>query len=93
MVFIIILGWTAMKNNYKIEFQNYHNFLAYKRKLKDMPYKFTEKTRKCVLSPVRDIVDYDGIPFTIGLMDKELQDFFVRLYCIEYQTELRILPA
>ena len=93
MVFIIILGWIAMTNNYKIQFQNYHNFLAYRRKLKGTPYKFIESTKKCVVSPIKDIVDYDGSPFTIGLRDKELQDFFVRLYTIEYETKTRILPA
>ena len=82
-----------LTNKYKIQFQNYHNFLAHKRKLKGMPYKFTESTGKCVVSPVKDIVDYDGTPFTIGLRDKVLQDFFLRLYTIQYETKLRILPA
>ena len=80
-------------NKYVIKFQNYHNFLSYKRKLKGMPYKYTESTRKCVVSPVDNVIDYDGEPFKIGVYDKYLQDFFIRLYTIKYETELRILPA
>ncbi len=84
--------------NYTFKFENYQDFLAYRRKLKGTPfmtrgYKYTEKIEKCVVSPVEHIIDYDGHPFTIGLNDKILQDFFLRLYTIEYETTLRILPA
>ena len=94
MVFIIILEYMLMKTNtYKVQFMNYRNFQAYRRKLKGTPYKWTESTRKCVVSPIKNVVDYKGSPFTLGLRDKEPQDFFIGLYTIEYKTELRILPA
>ena len=80
-------------NRYIVEFQNYKNFQAFKRKLKGMPYKYVESTRKCVVSPVKNVIDYEGEPFKIGMHDKELQDFFLRLYSIKYETTLRILPA
>ena len=82
-----------MKTQYNLKFQNYRNFLAKKRELKGTPYKWTESTRKCVVSPIKNVVDYKGSPFTLGLRDKEPQDFFIGLYTIEYKTELRILPA
>lgn len=78
---------------YKFQFQNYHNFLAYKKKLKGTPYKYTEKTQKLVTSPVENIVDYDGVPFQLSSRDKTMVDFFTGLYTIEYETTLRILPV
>ena len=93
MVFIIILGWILMKTQYNLKFQNYRNFLAKKRELKGTPYKYTETTRKFAVVPVEGVVDYEGEPFTIGLNDKTPRDFFMRLYCIRYETTLRILPA
>ena len=82
-----------MKFKYNLQFQNYQNFLAKKRQLKGTPYKYTENIRKCVVSPVKNIIDYEGEPFKIGRNDIELQDFFLRLYSIKYETTLRILPA
>ena len=67
--------------------------MAYRKKMKGMPYKWSEKTQKCKVSPVRDVVDYDGNPFTLGINDKTKVDFFVRLYTIEYPTNIRILPG
>ena len=82
-----------LTTNHKIQFQNYRNFQAYKRKLKGMPYKYVESTKKCEVSPIKDVVDYDGNPFTIGFHDKTKLDFFIRLYTIEYKTKIRILPG
>jgi len=82
-----------MKIKHILQFQSYRNFLGVQRKLKGLPYKLKIKTQKLVVSPVDNVIDYDGHPFTIGLNDKILQDFFLRLYTIEYETTLRILPA
>ena len=81
------------KNKYIVQFQNYRNFQAYKKELKGTPHKYVESTKKCVVSPIRNVVDYDGEPFTIGIDSRTLQDFFIRLYTIEYETKLRILSA
>ena len=84
--------------NYTFKFENYQDFLAYRRKLKGTPfmtrgYKYTEKIEKCVISPVKDVVGYKGQPLTLGFRETELQDWFPRLYTIEYETKTRILPA
>ena len=82
-----------MKFKHNLQFQNYQNFLAKKRQLKGTPYKYTENIRKCAVAPISEVLDYEGEPFTIGLNDNVLQDFFLRLYSIKYETTLRILPA
>ena len=88
--------------NYTFKFENYQDFLAYRRKLKGTPfmtrgYKYTEKIEKCVLSPVKDVVGYSGTPLKQNLIEKrnnaDPEDWFPRLYTIKYQTTLGILPA
>ena len=84
--------------NYTFKFENYQDFLAYRRKLKGTPfmtrgYKYTEKIEKCVLSPVKDVIGYSGTPLRLSFRETEPQDWFPRLYIIKYQTTLRILPA
>ena len=91
MVGIIILGWVLMKIKTEKIYSNYHNFLKEKKKLKSIYIQFSEKTRQCAVEYADRVIDHDGEGFLM-YRDTRPVDFFKRLYHINYESELRILP-
>ena len=72
-------------------FSNYKNYLKERRELNSIYKKFKEKTKQCAVEYVDLVEDCEEEGFTMAF-DKRPINFFPRLYYINYETNLRILP-